>query len=64
MKNRNEALDAEQEFQDTLTEGLFGDVEHDSVEKALEKALDSTTPELPGDPRDFRKPRNAEPEWV
>jgi hypothetical protein len=57
-------IETERKFQERMTEDLFGQVEHDTLEKALEKALDSTTVETPGDPRDFRDPRPAESEWL
>jgi len=35
-----------------------------SVEEALEKALDRTTPETPGDPRDTDTRRLEKSEWA
>ena len=55
--------DLEKEFRETLKKGLFEIDPNKSLERSLEKALERTTPETPGDPRD-NKVRIKQPEWL
>ncbi len=55
--------DLENKFHDTLKEGLFELNPNKTLESALAKALERTTPEEPGDPRD-NKVKTKQPEWV
>ena len=53
------------EFKEEIVKGVFK-TEKRTLEKALEEALDLTTPEEPGDPRDKKEPalRSDDDEWL
>ena len=58
--------DLRDQFEDNLKEHLF-EIGGKTLEEALEEALDQTTPETPGDPRDNQGPRlkeNSTSEWI
>ena len=64
-KRSDKSLDLEEQFADELKRGLFKAPRHPDVAEALQRALDETTPERPGDPRDkLNTHQEPEPEWI
>lgn len=63
-QDSDKAADLEDGLLDEVKKGLFN-IRHRSREEAFQEALDETTPEKPGDPRDkLDTHRKPEPEWL
>jgi hypothetical protein len=62
MKNQNEL---EGDFSDFIKDSLRENKEpgERAVIDAFKKALDTTTPDQPGDPRDFKEVKKEKLEW-
>ncbi len=64
-KRSDRANDLEEHFKDTVAHQIKGGDywRKKDLEEAFQEALDNTTPEEPGDPRD-EKVANRGPEWI
>jgi len=63
-KRSDKSIDLEEQLVDELKQGLFK-TRHSDLAESLQRALDETTPERPGDPRDkLNTHQEPESEWI
>lgn len=62
MKKKSE-LEIRDELEESVR-GILGNRKSRSLEESLERALERTTPEEPGDPRPDHDKEGEEPSWI